>query len=510
MRANGFRLPLFSGLIALLLVVVGVLALSGQVQAAYPATVTAQGRDKADGPDSTSATPALRWETCLSCTDNASNHESKADKQNPEPGQATGCTTSVNLVLDDGTVENSVGWTTSTQSFTAIWFNRSSPPAASFPMNLTQISIKWPNSAALVGKTVALLVYVDEDADGDPADAVKVAQVNGQAITVANGTTFQDFPISANIPAPGDVYYGFADTYNSGGVSPRTFPAPLDTSATQGRSWVAAQDTVSDPPDFDNLGNNDHLDTIDSLSGGALTGNWVIRASGTGGACPTATPTATSTACPIQFVDAGPSTPFYEYIRCLACRGVLGGYSGSTNCPGGSPCFRPNDNITRGQIAKIVSNAAGYNDAIPGSQQSFADVPSSNPFWLFIERVHDHGAISGYPCDGTNGEPTSGTCYRPGNNLTRGQLAKIATSVAGYSETPSGQTFNDVPPSQPFYVYIERAVLHGIISGYPCGEAPGEICPGAYFRPGVNVTRGQAAKIIAGTFFPGCTTPARK
>lgn len=223
----------------------------------------------------------------------------------------------------------------------------------------------------------------------------------------------------------------------------------------------------------------------------------------------TSPPTATSTACPIQFVDAGPDTPFYSYIRCLACRNVLGGYSGDENCPGGSPCFKPNDNITRGQIAKIVSNAAGYTDAIPGSQQSFADVPSSNPFWLFIERVYTHGAISGYACDGTNGEPTSGACYRPGNNLTRGQLAKIATWVARYNEIPSGQTFNDVPTDSPFYIYIERAVMHNIISGYPCG-AVGEPCPGAYFRPGVNVTRGQAAKIVAGTFFPNCETPARK
>ena len=229
-------------------------------------------------------------------------------------------------------------------------------------------------------------------------------------------------------------------------------------------------------------------------------------------ATPTPPATATATACPIQFADAGPGTPFYDFIRCLACRNVLSGYSGAADCPSGSPCFRPNDNITRGQIAKIVSNAAGYTDPIPSSQQSFADVPSSSPFWLFIERVHDHGAISGYACDGTNGEPTSGTCYRPGNNLTRGQLAKIATTVAEYSETPSGQTFNDVPPGSPFYEYIERAVLHGIISGYPCGTAghPEEPCPGSYFRPGVNVTRGQAAKIISGTFFPGCVTPARK
>jgi hypothetical protein len=209
----------------------------------------------------------------------------------------------VNLVLDDGTVENSVGWTNSTMNFTAIWINRSSPPAASFPMNLTNISIKWPNSAALVGKTIALLVYLDADADGNPANAVKVAQVNGQTITVANGTTFQDFPVNVNIPTAGDVYYGFADTYNSGGVSPRTFPAPLDTTATQGRSWVSAQDDATDP-DFDNLGNNDNLGTIDDLSGGALTGNWVIRASGTGGGgcvtpSPEVTPGATATCVPV-------------------------------------------------------------------------------------------------------------------------------------------------------------------------------------------------------------------
>ena len=43
--------------------------------------------------------------------------------------------------------------------------------------------------------------------------------------------------------------------------------------------------------------------------------------------------------------------------------------------------------------------------------------------------------------------------------------------------------------------------------------APGEPCvaPGnrPYFRPGNNVTRGQTAKIVANTFFPGCSTPTQ-
>ncbi|HEX8598193.1 MAG TPA: S-layer homology domain-containing protein, partial [Chloroflexia bacterium] len=299
---------------------------------------------------------------------------------------STICSTAVNLVLDDGTVENSVGWTNSTQSFAAIWINRSSPPAASFPMNLTQISIKWPNDSTLVGKTIALLVYSDVDGDGDPADAVKVAQVNGQTITVADATTFQNYPVNINITGPGDVYYGFSDTYNNGGVSPRTFPSPLDTNASQGRSFVAAQDDSSSP-DYDNLSNNDNLGTIDSLSGGAYTGNWVIRATGTGGSCPTgtatttgtsvpatntstavasstvvgatSTPMATATVCTVNFPDNQPGDTFYEYIQCLACRGIVTGY------PDGM--FHAERNITRGQISKMVSNAAGFNED-PGPQ----------------------------------------------------------------------------------------------------------------------------------------------
>ena len=206
------------------------------------------------------------------------------------------------------------------------------------------------------------------------------------------------------------------------------------------------------------------------------------------------------------FTDAGAGTPFYDYIMCLACRNVLGGYSDAANCPEtGPPCFRPNDDITRGQAAKIISNAAGYSEDIPASRQSFVDVPPSSPFWLYIERMHEHGTIGGYPC-GEDEEPCPGNYYRPGARLTRGQLAKIATSTAGFSDTPGGQTFNDVPEDAPFYLYIERAYAHGIISGYACGN-PGEDCPGAYFRPALNVTRGQAAKIVAGTFFPNCQMP---
>ena len=84
--------------------------------------------------------------------------------------------------------------------------------------------------------------------------------------------------------------------------------------------------------------------------------------------------------------------------------------------------------------------------------------------------------------------------YRPGNAVTRGQLAKIAANAANYQDAVSAQTFTDVPASHPFYLYIERMVRHGILSGYADGT----------FRPANEVTRGQTTKIVSSAFFPLC------
>ena len=70
------------------------------------------------------------------------------------------------------------------------------------------------------------------------------------------------------------------------------------------------------------------------------------------------------------------------------------------------PCFLPDSNVTRGQLAKIEANTAALADPIPSSQQTFADVLPNNPFWLFIERLAGRGAISGYSC----GSPAINPC----------------------------------------------------------------------------------------------------
>ncbi len=104
--------------------------------------------------------------------------------------------------------------------------------------------------------------------------------------------------------------------------------------------------------------------------------------------------------------------------------------------------------------------------------------------------------------------------YRPGNTALRGQLTKIVSEVAGFNDQiPVGtQTFADVQENSTFYMFIERLILNrpGVMVGYPCGQ-PGEPCDlqnRAYFRPANTVTRGQAAKIVANTFFPNCQPPS--
>jgi N-acetylneuraminic acid mutarotase len=228
----------------------------------------------------------------------------------------------------------------------------------------------------------------------------------------------------------------------------------------------------------------------------------------------TPSPTATPTPCPVQFSDVPPGSTFYAFIRCLACRGIVGGYP----CGGpGEPCpgsyYRPNNNVTRGQVSKIVSESAAFSDPVPSTQQTFADVPPSGTFWLWVERLAGRGIIGGYPCGGPFEPcigPTNRPYFRPNNNVTRGQLAKIVSGAAGWTETPTGQTFEDVPPTQTFYLYVERMAVRGIISGYPCG-GPFEPCVGPanrpYFRPNNNATRGQMAKIAVLPFFPTCPPP---
>jgi hypothetical protein len=348
---------------------------------------------------------------------------------------------------------------------------------------------------------------------GTGEDCAWDIKVNGaQDAYVVGITGSTDFPPAGTPAQPANA--GGDDAFlvkisNNAGTPPATStpvspsntttPVPTDTSTTTPTRPAAPSTTATTIP------------TIAPPTTTATTTPTTVPPT------PTATPppSATPTICAIQFNDVGIEHPFYPYIRCLACQGIISGYDcGATGepCPGNY--FRPYANITRGQAAKIVAISATLTDTSPLDRQTFEDVPSSHPFWLPIERLAAHGMINGYDC-GAPSEPCNTNhqpYFRAQNNVTRGQLAKIVSNAAGFRDTPASQTFEDVPPSHPFYLWIERIATRNVISGYRCGAPPAGPCDGQnrpYFLPSNLITRGQAAKIDSNTFMPECRMPRR-
>ncbi|HMA38255.1 MAG TPA: S-layer homology domain-containing protein, partial [Chloroflexia bacterium] len=158
-------------------------------------------------------------------------------------------------------------------------------------------------------------------------------------------------------------------------------------------------------------------------------------------------------------------------------------------------------------LARYQANVAGAPTDTPGPPTAtataqatptigpgclFADVCPSDYFFTPVQYLVNHGALSGY------GDNT----FRPYNNTTRAQLVKIM--VLGFQKpivTPMGgaSTFADVPPTHPFFAYVETAAADTIVSGYACGHPPAGVCVAPlnrpYFLPYANVTRGQLSKI---------------
>ena len=89
----------------------------------------------------------------------------------------------------------------------------------------------------------------------------------------------------------------------------------------------------------------------------------------------------------------------------------------------GDGTFRPYTNVTRGQVAKVVVQAAGW-ALVSKSTATFSDVPVGSTYYTFVETAYANHAISGYG-DGT---------FKPGNQATRGQIAQITMSAATVQE----------------------------------------------------------------------------
>jgi hypothetical protein len=180
----------------------------------------------------------------------------------------------------------------------------------------------------------------------------------------------------------------------------------------------------------------------------------------------------------IDFLDVPSNHPFYNEIGMLSARGVTLG------CGNGNYC--PNDPVTREQMAAFILRATGEFDPPPPSSQRFNDVPPQNVFYNFIDRLAVLQITLGCTPDHL--------FYCPSDPVKREQMAAFLLRGLGEFDppTPGSQRFNDVPPANVFYNFIDRLAVLQITLG--CTPDHVMYCPSD------SVTRAQMAAFLVRAF----------
>ena len=177
----------------------------------------------------------------------------------------------VQLVLDDNESEGQTGFNGNTAS-QFLWFNRFTPETPDF--TLTEVWVLFePGPNMAVDNAIEIVVYQDDD--GDPTNGAALLASLEATIQVLDGTTFSIYPTGPiEFRGGGDLLVGVISRFVESGVTSPTFPASVDTTATQDRSWFVAWS--GDPPSGDG---EPSLPSDNVMIG--VNGNWMIRAFGT-------------------------------------------------------------------------------------------------------------------------------------------------------------------------------------------------------------------------------------
>ncbi|MFJ8103272.1 S-layer homology domain-containing protein [Lysinibacillus sp. NPDC096212] len=168
------------------------------------------------------------------------------------------------------------------------------------------------------------------------------------------------------------------------------------------------------------------------------------------------------------FTDIDQYSSHYDNILKLYSQGAISGYADKT--------FRPDQNVTRGQAAKMLATVLNL-DLKNVQDPYFKDVPKSSEYYKYIAALQNAGIMGGY---------SNGT-FMPNEVITRGQLAKIL--VLGFKfEVASNynHSFKDVTSQTSNAIYIQTLVDLKITEG----TTP------VTFSPYNAVTRGQIASFI--------------
>lgn len=164
-----------------------------------------------------------------------------------------------------------------------------------------------------------------------------------------------------------------------------------------------------------------------------------------------------------QFSDVAEDHNYYEAIEMLSNLKIL---TGDDQDGDGTMDFRPEDKITRAEVAVIISRIQGINNAAQVSTE-FVDVPSSHWASGYVAQAAGQGIVNGYG-DGNFG---------PEDNVLYEQAVKMLVETLGYA--PFVEANGGYPTG-----HLTAAQRYGIVEGVVGGT------------PGVEATRGQIAQIV--------------
>ena len=160
----------------------------------------------------------------------------------------------------------------------------------------------------------------------------------------------------------------------------------------------------------------------------------------------------------VTFSDINKNHWAKDMIEELATRGIIKGYADGS--------FRPNEFISRMHVAVLLTRAFPFDRVREATD--FTDVPSTLPYYEAITILQQAGIV-----DGSNGN------FRPNENMTRAQLAKILVGVLGLTSKGTS-SFADVDSTHWSTGYIAVLEREGIALG-----------DNGNFRPNEPVTRAQ-------------------
>jgi hypothetical protein len=174
----------------------------------------------------------------------------------------------------------------------------------------------------------------------------------------------------------------------------------------------------------------------------------------------------------VSFNDLDNSEWAKETIMEWVDMGLISGYEDGT--------FRPNQEITRAEYAKMMFNA--YKLETDG-KKDFSDVSITEWYYDVVTKMAYLGHVKGYP-DGT---------FKPDAPITRAEAATILFNIEGLEENAeAADIFLDSNMIPSWAKGIIGAVYEaGFILGYPDGT----------FRSGENITRAESVFMINNAVF---------